>query len=96
MPKGNLEHDNTTNAPVHDQLKALITRIESVNEEIGALQDDRKEIFAEAKAFGLDLVPLRQVIALRRIDEAKRLEAEALLDTYKRGVGLATQAEMEL
>ena len=53
MPrKGNLEHDNTTNAPPHAQLKALIERIERMNEEIGALQDDRKDIFAEAKAFG--------------------------------------------
>ena len=65
MPKGNLEHDNTSNGPVHDQLKALSERIETVNERIAEEQADRKSTFDEAKAFGLDPKIMRIIIRRR-------------------------------
>lgn len=85
---GNLEHDNSTNtAPVNGQLKALIERIENVNGEIAALQDDRKEIFAEARSFGLDPKIMRIIIRRRAMDKARRDEQDALVHVYSKAVG---------
>jgi len=70
------------------QLRAFIERIERVQEEIDALSDDRKEIFAEAKAMGFDTKAIRTLIKLRRMDQAERQEAEAILDLYKAALGM--------
>lgn len=95
MPKGNLEHDNTTNAPPHSQLKALIERIERMNEEIGALQDDRKEIFAEAKAFGLDPKIMRIIIRRRAMDKLTRDTQDALVHVYSKATGTPSPADAD-
>jgi uncharacterized protein (UPF0335 family) len=71
------------------QLRALIERIERVTEDIEALSDDRKEIYAEAKAMGFDTKAVRTLVRLRRMDEAERREAEAILDLYKAALGMA-------
>jgi uncharacterized protein (UPF0335 family) len=71
------------------QLRALIERVESVNEDIEALQDDRKEIFAEAKAHGFDTKAIRVIARLRKKDVAERQEEEAVLDLYKAALGMA-------
>lgn len=94
--KGDLEHDATTNvAPAHGQLRALVERIERVNEEIGALQDDRKEIFGEAKAFGLDPKIMRIIIRRRAMEKAKRDEQDALVHVYSKALGDASPADAE-
>ncbi|QPC87395.1 DUF2312 domain-containing protein [Mesorhizobium sp. NBSH29] len=71
------------------QLRAFIERVERVQEDIDALSDDRKEIFAEMKAMGFDTKAVRAVIKLRKMDEAERQEAEAILDLYKAALGMA-------
>ena len=71
------------------QLKAFVERIENMNEEIKALGEDRKEIFAEAKGQGFDVKILRKVIAIRKQDADKRAEEEALLETYLAALGMA-------
>lgn len=93
---GNLEHDNTTNAtPGAGRLRVLIERIERVNEEIGALQEDRKEIFAEAKAFGFDPKIMRILIRRRAMEKSKRDEQDALVHVYSRAVGTPSPADTE-
>lgn len=69
------------------QLKSLISRIENVNEELKALQDDRKEIFAEAKGSGFDPKIMRILIRRRAMDKAERDEQDAVLDLYETAVG---------
>ena len=71
------------------QLRAFIERIERVQEEIDALSDDRKEIYAEAKATGFDTKAIRTIVRLRKMDQADRQEAEAILDLYKSALGMA-------
>ncbi len=92
---GNLEHDNTTNAPVHEQLKALIGRIENVNDEIADLQADRKAIFDEAKSFGLDPKIMRIIIRRRAMEAAKRFEQDALVHVYAKAVGDDSPADAD-
>ncbi len=70
------------------QLRALIERIERVTEEIEAHQDDRKEIYAEAKAHGFDTKAIRTIVRLRKKDASERQEEEAVLDLYKAALGM--------
>jgi len=71
------------------QLRAFIERIERVDEDIAAFQDDRKEIFGEAKAMGFDCKAIRALVRLRKKDQAERQEEEAILDLYKAAPGMA-------
>lgn len=72
-----------------DQLRALVERIERLEEEKKALNDDIKDIFAEAKGNGYDVKVLRQIIRLRKQDSNEREEMEALLDLYLHALGMA-------
>jgi len=65
-----------------DQLRAIVERIESVEEEIKELTEAKKEIYQEAKSNGFDVKTLREVIRVRKQDQKERDEQESLLDTY--------------
>ena len=77
-----------------DQLRTIVTRIERLEEEKAALSTDLKEVYAEAKGNGFDVKALRTVIRLRKQDESKRREEEAVLATYLHALGMAA-AEAE-
>ena len=74
-----------------ERLKSFIERIERLEEEKRALAEDIKEVYSEAKGAGFDVKTMRQVIRIRRLDEDDRDEQEALLDTYKRALGMLPQ-----
>jgi uncharacterized protein (UPF0335 family) len=69
------------------ELKALVDRIENVEEQKRALSDDLKEIYSEARATGFDTKILRKVIALRKVDPSVREETRSLIDTYMHALG---------
>lgn len=69
------------------KLVSVVERIERLLEERAALQEDIKEVFAEAKGDGFDTKTLRKAIAIRAMDPAKRQEAEAMLDLYLSALG---------
>ena len=71
-----------------EQLRALVERIERLEEEKAALAGDIREVYAEAKAHGFDTKTLRQVVKLRKQDTNERLEQEALLDVYLNALGM--------
>ena len=73
------------------QLRALIERIERLEEEKRALADDIREKFKEAKALGFDAKIMKKVIAARKKSRDARLEEEALLDTYMHALGMAAE-----
>jgi len=50
---------------------------------------DLREVYAEAKGNGFDVKALRTVIRLRKQDENKRREEEAVLTTYLHALGMA-------
>src|SRR5262249_43488144 len=70
------------------QLKQFVARIERLEEEKKTLQEDIKEVYAEAKGRGFDVKILRKVIALRKKDADERDEEEALLDVYLPALGM--------
>jgi uncharacterized protein (UPF0335 family) len=65
-----------------DQLRAVVERIEHVEQEIKELTEAKKEIYLEAKGNGFDVKILREVIRLRKQDQKERDEQESLLDAY--------------
>lgn len=72
-----------------DQLRTIVARIERLEEEKAALAADLREVYAEAKGNGFDVKTLRTVIRLRKQDENKRREEEAVLTTYLHALGMA-------
>jgi uncharacterized protein (UPF0335 family) len=72
-----------------DQLRSFVARIERLEEEKAALSVDLREVYAEAKANGFDVKALRSVVRLRKQDEDKRREEEAVLTTYLHALGMA-------
>lgn len=71
-----------------DHLRAFVERIERLDEEAKALNDDRKDVYGEAKGMGFDTKILKRLIAIRRQDKDERLEQEAILDTYMQALGM--------
>jgi uncharacterized protein (UPF0335 family) len=65
-----------------NQLRAIVERIEQVDDEINDLAEAKREIYAEAKSNGFDVKVLREVIRLRKQDQKERDEHETLLDLY--------------
>ena len=77
-----------------DQLRAIVERIERVEEEIKELTEGKKEIYLEAKGNGFDVKILREVIRVRKQDQKERDEQESLLDLYLQAImGAAPKAK---
>jgi uncharacterized protein (UPF0335 family) len=71
-----------------DRLRSFLERIERLEEEKAGLTADIREVYAEAKGGGFDTKVMRQIVRLRKMDSADRQEQEALLDVYRRAIGL--------
>lgn len=71
-----------------DQLKAIIERVERLEEEKKTISDDIRDVYAEAKGNGFDVKTLRTIVRLRKMDANERAEAEAILDTYLHALGM--------
>jgi uncharacterized protein (UPF0335 family) len=71
-----------------DQLKAIVERIERLEEEKKTLSDDIREVYSEAKGNGFDVRAIRQVVRLRKQDAHERAEAETILETYLQALGM--------
>jgi uncharacterized protein (UPF0335 family) len=69
-----------------DRIRSFIERVEHIEEEIKALNEGKKEIFAEAKGDGFDVKVLKEIIRLRKQDKDERDEHESLLDLYLRAM----------
>ncbi len=72
-----------------DRILSLIERIELIEEEITALTEGKKEIFAEAKGEGLDVKIIKEILKLRKQDKDQRDEHESLLDLYLHAIEIA-------
>ena len=72
-----------------NRLLSIIERIEQLEEEIKALNEGKKEVFAEAKGEGYEVKVLREILKLRKLDNEERDEQESLLDLYMRAISEA-------
>lgn len=78
-----------------DQLKSIVERLERLEEEITAIQDDKKDVYAEAKGMGFDTKIIKQVLKIRRQDKSEREEQEAVLEIYMQALGMSFAAPDE-
>ncbi len=72
-----------------DRIRSLIERVEHIEEEIKALNEAKKEVFAEAKGEGFDVKVLKEILKLRKQDKEERDEQDSLLDLYMRAMDSA-------
>ncbi|WP_418361266.1 DUF2312 domain-containing protein [Tardibacter chloracetimidivorans] len=99
--RGELEHIDTSaptaghnsgEMPMNvaaDQLRQYVERAERLIEERKGLNDDLKDVFAEAKSQGFDVPTIKWVIRERAVERQKREEQNALRETYAVQLGLA-------
>ena len=71
-----------------EQLRQFIERIERLEEEKRSFADDIKDVYAEAKSTGFDSKTMRKIVALRKMEKHHRDEADALMETYRKALGL--------
>ena len=71
-----------------DQLRAIIERIERLEEEKKTISDDIRDVYAEAKGNGFDVKALRAIVRLRKQDANERAEHETILETYMQALGM--------
>ena len=68
------------------RIRSFVERIEHLDAELLELNEQKKEIFLEAKAGGFDVKILKEIIKLRKQDKEER---DTLLDLYMRAMETA-------
>lgn len=81
--------DTSTESFAADQLKAVVERIERLEEEKAGVTGDIRDIYSEAKSNGFDTKVIRKIIAMRKQDPAERHENQAILELYMQALGMA-------
>jgi uncharacterized protein (UPF0335 family) len=71
------------------ELRQFIERVERLEEEKAALQEDISSVMAELKGRGYDVKAVRAILKLRKQDPDERQEAEAILELYLNALGMA-------
>ena len=71
------------------RIRSLVERIEHLDAELQELNEQKKEVFLEAKAGGFDVKILKEIIKLRKQDRDERDERDTLLDLYMRAMETA-------
>ena len=72
------------------KIRSFVERVENIDGELQELNEQKKEVFAEAKGEGFDVKILKEIIKLRKQDQEERDERESLLDLYMRAMETAT------
>ena len=78
-----------------DRIRSFVERIEQLEIELSELNEQKKEVFAEAKGEGFDVKILKEIIKIRKQDKDERDEHETLLDVYLRAMDGAEEPEMK-
>ncbi len=72
-----------------NRVRSFVERVEQLESEIAELNEQKKEVFFEAKGEGFDVKILKEIIKLRKQDKEERDEHETLLDVYLRAMDSA-------
>jgi len=71
-----------------EHLRLLIERVEHMEQEKKNVLEDIRDVYSEAKAVGFDPKIMRQIVRLRKMEADDRAEMEAILETYKKALGM--------
>lgn len=84
-----MTEDRKNASPAAEQLRLFIERVERLKEEIKALNEDVRDVYAEAKANGFDAPTMRNVIKLRKMEPSHRHSSLALVELYLTALGMS-------
>lgn len=88
--------DQLNRTDAREELKSYIERIERLVEEIVALKDDQRVLFAEAKAKGYDTKAMRRIIKRRQKDPNEVAEAESIDGVYMHALGMQAESPLHV
>jgi uncharacterized protein (UPF0335 family) len=71
-----------------DELRQFVERWEQLESEKKDIAEQQKELMAEAKGRGYDTKAMKKIIALRKRKPDEIAEEEAVIDIYKRALGM--------
>lgn len=71
-----------------NQLKSIVSRINTLEDEKKKISDDIKDVYAEAKGNGLNPAALRVIVRKQRADAKKAAELEADVQSYMAAMGM--------
>jgi uncharacterized protein (UPF0335 family) len=89
IPESAVSAADATYRVTADELRQFIERFERLDIEKKDLADQQKEVMAEAKARGYDVMVMRKIISLRKRDRDDIAEEEAILEMYKEALGMS-------
>lgn len=73
----------------NSQLKAIVSRINTLEDEKKTISDDIRDVYAEAKGKGLNPKALRVIVRKQRADAKKAKELADDVDAYMMALGMA-------
>lgn len=72
----------------NNQITSIVQRIERLEDEKAQIAEEIKDVYKEAKGNGFDPKIIKKVVSLRKMDQSKRLEEQALIATYMDALGM--------
>jgi uncharacterized protein (UPF0335 family) len=72
-----------------DALRQFIEQFEHLEAEKKDITEQQKEVMADAKGRGYDTKVMKKIIAERKRDKNELAEEEAIMDLYKRALGMS-------
>ena len=86
--------DNSSDNPVDGtKILGFINQLEKVQAKIDQQLQEKREVYADAKAVGYDNKTIRKIIAERKMEPEKRKEQAELLTLYKSAIGMTDEEE---
>lgn len=79
----------TTGDNSDGQLKSILQRINTLEDEKKARAEDISEVYAEAKSNGFNPKALRVIVRKQRQDAKKAAELQADVDAYMNSLGMS-------
>lgn len=76
-----------------EKLRQYIAQLEQLEREKSQIAEHIKDVYTVAKSTGFDTKTIRQVLKIRKLDNAKRQEQEELLETYLHALGMLPEFE---
>ena len=73
---------------INEKLQSYIDRIERLEENKQDINEDIKQVLAEATNNGFDTKAIRKIVSIRKKDPSDVAEEDAILETYKASLGM--------
>lgn len=70
------------------KLLMFVEKIERLEEEKKAIQNDIKDIFDEAKTANFDVKALKEILKIRKNDEEEQAQLDFIVCEYKTALGM--------